>query len=310
MERREFAIEVPGGVIVGHEYSGTGPDIMLVPSVGFSEDTWTKTAMLLARYFRVVTLDLRGHGQSTCEVGDTPEELLRDFGRVADSLGLEQPILAGYMLGGSLAVVAALMEPERFGGVCLIDSPSTDTDQHLRSLLDLLSGNDMMETLTWRFGLGTTGRGEASFSAFVDRMARVWIGDWENPGSEKPQLEQVRYLAERATLRYPDGSWKRRPDPETIITIAGLTDRLGVFPGRTMLRELTVPVGVIQPTNGDYGSGVAEFAVDTIGDPSVRVTWMPGGASIQHTHYRELAALMTQQFRDLVTARESTALAV
>lgn len=304
MERREYAVEVPGGVIVGYEYPRNGPDVMLIPSVGFSEDTWTKTAALLATDYHVVTLDLRGHGQSTCEVDDQPIEVMRDFGRVADALSLVQPILAGYMLGGCLAAIAATLEPARFGGVSLIDSPSTDTDEHLLSLLELLSGEDMMEALTWRYGLGTVGRGEASFSAFVDRMARLWITDWENPTVGRPRLDDVRYLAERATLRYSDGTWKRRPDPAAIASIAKLPEQLNLFPGSQMLRELSVPVGVIQPAEGDYGSGAAEFAIETASDPGIRVTWMPGGGTVQHTHYRELAAMLNQQFRDLIAVRQ------
>ncbi|MDR1438962.1 MAG: alpha/beta hydrolase [Clostridiales bacterium] len=78
----------------------------------------------LARRFRVVMYDLRGHGMSEWRDGGYGlAALAGDLLGLMDALGIRKAGLAGYSYGGLVALSAALSCPERVGALALIDSP-------------------------------------------------------------------------------------------------------------------------------------------------------------------------------------------
>jgi len=77
---------------------------------------------LLARKYRVVALDCRGHGESGKphdRMAYTAEEMTGDVIRLMDHLGLQRSLLMGYSMGGSIALQLALNFPKRFRAVVL-----------------------------------------------------------------------------------------------------------------------------------------------------------------------------------------------
>ncbi|MCL2315630.1 MAG: alpha/beta fold hydrolase [Actinomycetia bacterium] len=77
---------------------------------------------LAERGCRVVLYDLRGHGLTAHRPdGFRLADLARDLITLMDQLGVAQPDIVGYSLGGSIALTAILGEPDRFGRLVLID---------------------------------------------------------------------------------------------------------------------------------------------------------------------------------------------
>lgn len=102
---------------------GAGAPVLLVH--GFTaniERAWIETGILpaLAREYRAIALDLRGHGKS-----DKPHEpaaydhLASDVIALLDHLGIEQAHLIGYSLGGIIAVKLLTTHPQRFRSAVL-----------------------------------------------------------------------------------------------------------------------------------------------------------------------------------------------
>jgi pimeloyl-ACP methyl ester carboxylesterase len=99
------------GVRVNAVEWGAGPPVVLLHGLTGSLDYWAPFAARLARWHRVVAVDLPGHG------GSDPLEGF-DFGAVAGlladavgQLGIVEPALIGHSFGAPLAVVWAARRP-------------------------------------------------------------------------------------------------------------------------------------------------------------------------------------------------------
>ncbi len=78
---------------------------------------------IAAAGYRVVALDLKGHGLSDKPAGAdeyTIEALVEHLREALDALGLERPVLAGHSLGGSLSYHFAARYPQRVRGLGLL----------------------------------------------------------------------------------------------------------------------------------------------------------------------------------------------
>ena len=74
---------------------------------------------------RIITYDLRGHGQS--EVGDgqyTIELFVDDLVALLDHLKITKTILCGFSMGGYIALRAIVRNPDRFNALILCDTMS------------------------------------------------------------------------------------------------------------------------------------------------------------------------------------------
>lgn len=108
---------------------GAGPAILATH--GFSEtgDYWFAggVAQRLAKRFRFVSLDMRGHGRTRepeQAAGYDVETLADDLDRVADALDLKSFVLLGHATGSVVAVRYATRAPARLGKLILTSAAS------------------------------------------------------------------------------------------------------------------------------------------------------------------------------------------
>src|SRR5688500_11581314 len=97
------------------QWGYSGPRVVLIHAIGFVHHTWEPVVPDLRDGFRLVGVDLPGHGES-----DKPAAVdysLPAFGRrlirFLDELGWEDAVLIGNSLGGGTALAAAVQAPER-----------------------------------------------------------------------------------------------------------------------------------------------------------------------------------------------------
>jgi 3-oxoadipate enol-lactonase len=103
-----------------YEVSGEGAAVVLVHGGFGDRRMWDGQFRELARDFRVVRYDHRGFGLSPAPRG--PYSPVADLVRLLDQLGMERAHLVGNSMGGTLALDAALVHPERVGKVVVIAS--------------------------------------------------------------------------------------------------------------------------------------------------------------------------------------------
>ncbi len=99
------------------ETYGSGEPLVLLHGFSGSGANWANQIEYFAQKFRVVTIDLPGHGQT-----DTPHKesahyamhfAARDVLSIILTSGMEQANLLGYSMGGRLALYIALYAPRR-----------------------------------------------------------------------------------------------------------------------------------------------------------------------------------------------------
>jgi 3-oxoadipate enol-lactonase / 4-carboxymuconolactone decarboxylase len=99
------------------------PALLLVHSLGTSLRIWDTQAEALARGFRVVRFDLRGHGLTEVGAGPcTVEDLAADALGVLDALGIAGAHVAGVSIGGMVAQAVAARAPARVRSLILCDT--------------------------------------------------------------------------------------------------------------------------------------------------------------------------------------------
>jgi 3-oxoadipate enol-lactonase len=93
---------------------GRGSPLVLIHGLADDHRLWRKAIPDLALRHRVILYDVRGHGQST--VGDADgslDQLGADLARLMDAIGLERAAVAGFSLGGTIAMRLAIDHPEK-----------------------------------------------------------------------------------------------------------------------------------------------------------------------------------------------------
>lgn len=83
-----------------------------------------QAAALATRGIRVISWDLRGHGDSTLapDTRFTAGDALADLGALLEHCGADHPVLVGHSLGGNLVQRFAQQHPERVRGLVVMDS--------------------------------------------------------------------------------------------------------------------------------------------------------------------------------------------
>lgn len=119
-------LDLPGGLKVHYRDQGnpTGPVLVLVHGFSANVDAWERWVKRLSAKYRIVTLDLPGHGLTQAPKGFQvgPTTFVDTVQAVADHLKLGKFIIAGNSMGGGVAWQYALAHPERLDGLVLVDS--------------------------------------------------------------------------------------------------------------------------------------------------------------------------------------------
>lgn len=112
------------GVAIRYLTKGQGQPVVLVHGFSASAETnWVLPGVFegLAKDFRVIAIDNRGHGKSgkphdPAVYGD---EMARDVIRLLDHLKIDQAHIVGYSMGGFLTMRLLTLAPERFASAVI-----------------------------------------------------------------------------------------------------------------------------------------------------------------------------------------------
>lgn len=152
--------------------------ILLPPSMA-SKKRYYAWIPHLARYFRVVRLDMRGHGESQVPPVDadlSPKRHAQDVLELMADLGCDGPVhLAGASGGGFIAQVFAATFPEKVKSLALISTGSNPSKANFGSWLPGLRAKGVREffgeTIGTRFNLEATDPRLVEF--YLDDIGRV-----------------------------------------------------------------------------------------------------------------------------------------
>ena len=106
------------GVKIHYEVAGRGEPVILIHGLHASAQmNWGAPGIIadLAKNYRVIALDCRGHGQSDkpAAEGAYGVQMVEDVVRLLDHLKLRSAHVVGYSMGGMIALKLAVLEPDR-----------------------------------------------------------------------------------------------------------------------------------------------------------------------------------------------------
>jgi pimeloyl-ACP methyl ester carboxylesterase len=100
--------------------------LLFVHGGGANAHWWTHVAARFADEFRVVAIDLSGHGDSDHRDGYQLEQWTDEVVAVAAASGIDgPPVVVGHSLGGFVTIATAARHGDRVDGVIVVDSPVT-----------------------------------------------------------------------------------------------------------------------------------------------------------------------------------------
>jgi pimeloyl-ACP methyl ester carboxylesterase len=119
------------GIELAYEASGAGgAAIVLLHGFPFNRTLWREQVAALGARYRVITPDLRGHGETTATRDPaTMETMAEDVAALLDELGIARVVLGGLSMGGYVALAFYRLFPERVRALLLADTRAqADTD--------------------------------------------------------------------------------------------------------------------------------------------------------------------------------------
>ena len=118
-------VGVEPGVELAVEIEGDGPALLCVHGFGGAKEDFADHLDGLAERWRVIAVDLRGHGDSDGPADPasyTLDRLARDVEAVADAVGADRFRLLGHSMGGMVARRVVLEHPERVDALVLMST--------------------------------------------------------------------------------------------------------------------------------------------------------------------------------------------
>jgi pimeloyl-ACP methyl ester carboxylesterase len=111
-------------VMIYYDTRGTGDrTLVFVHCWNCDRSYWSNQVDIFAENYRVVTVDLGGHGQSGTGREDwTMASFGADVAAVLEKLDLSDVVIIGHSMGGPVAIEAARLQPERVVGIVGVDN--------------------------------------------------------------------------------------------------------------------------------------------------------------------------------------------
>jgi pimeloyl-ACP methyl ester carboxylesterase len=160
------------GVMIHYSAQGSGsPALVFVHGWGCDRTYWVNQVDHCARNYRVVTIDLAGHGESGLNRQEWSINAYgEDVAAVVNKLGLDEVILVGHSMGGPIAVEAA---PKLAANV-----------------LGLI-GVDCFQSFVWEYSEEQVDGYLASFRDDFSATTENWVREMFPPTADSVLVERI-----------------------------------------------------------------------------------------------------------------------
>ncbi len=146
-------LDLPGGRLAYDDTGGAGQLVVCAPGMGDVRAEYRFVAPVLAASGRrVVTMDLRGHGESSTGWAEhTPEAIGDDLLALVRHLEAGPGVLIGESMAAASAIWAAAQEPELVAGIVLTGPFARDVPQSalIRTLSKAVGSAVPLWTMFW-----------------------------------------------------------------------------------------------------------------------------------------------------------------
>ena len=142
---------------VAYESAGSGAPPLLLIHGGFGDRSYMASQQAhFADRLRVISLDLRGHGESDLPESVSMEDFAADAIAVADDAGIDGAVVCGHSMGAAVSLLVATARPDLVRAIVMLDGvalfPEPVRRQGLESLVPALSTDHWLDALREFFG--------------------------------------------------------------------------------------------------------------------------------------------------------------
>jgi pimeloyl-ACP methyl ester carboxylesterase len=174
--------------------------IVFVHGGGAHAHWWTHVAAHFAGDFRVLALDLSGHGDSDHRPAYSLDTWADEVMAVADAGGIEgPPLVVGHSMGGFVTIGTAALHSDRLAGAIVCDSPVTAPDPEVDAAR-----------------IGSAFGAPRTYPTLDDALARF--------RTVPPQAHYLPYVVDyvaRHSVRRIEGGWRWKFDRQVFAQFAG-----------------------------------------------------------------------------------------
>lgn len=263
------------------DWDGRGTPLILLHGLASQSHVFDLVAPLLAKHFRVIALDQRGHGESAKPTtGYDLRNIAEDLLAVMDAMEFRRALIVGHSWGGNVALEFGVQFPQRAAALVLVDG----------GFVDLQSNPEM----TWARTKEMLAPPQLAGTpvAQFKRMIKRWEGKNWTPTIERMVLENFEILPNQTIrpclsfanhIRILRGMWEQRP-PELY--------------GRLRMPVLMIPARRKTTDEREQGFIVAKEqalkAADEIPAPHETIWFDDTVHDIPHQRPRKLANVITR----------------
>ncbi len=182
-------------IMTYYEISGEGIPLLLIHGGAVDHEMWKMQVEHFSPHYKVVTYDMRGHGETGSSEKDkySIELFAEDLKALVDALSLENPIVCGLSMGGMIAQVYAVKYPNSLRALILADTAvSSSLTLKDKIYVYILAPKNLSLFMVRLLGM-------KRYTSFAFWFARVTRGqDWF--GLNKAVLDYVRSRMEKYSV--------------------------------------------------------------------------------------------------------------
>ncbi|MCX8071776.1 MAG: alpha/beta hydrolase [Candidatus Binatia bacterium] len=249
------------------------PAVVCLHGITQTAHSWDEVASELAREYRLLCIDQRGHGDSDwAPDGDYSRHTqAEDLEAIRSALGLEQFVLAGMSMGGINAITYTARHPERVRALIIVDVSPEIEARGVENIRQFIQQEDILP----------------SFEDFVARAHAF------NP---RRSLENIRSRLRYNLKQLPDGRWTWKYDPHLRSPARGFAASalLGLWED---VKAIRCPTLIVKGEESDILSPAAAARLQTA-IPGSKLAVISGAG---HSVMGDNPAAFVQATRDFLT---------
>jgi len=207
---------------------GHGPTIVFVHGLGASRSDWLPTARKLLGRYRIVLVDLPGHGDSAL-----PDPF--SFASVGDALDAvlakqnpDSTIVVAHQMGGRAALAALAAHPGRAKGLLLIDVPVgipvAIDDQQKKQFLDFMDQSYESVAKMMFSSLGRDSAQSGAIYTMFTRTSPATVKAFVREGFYSDGNKDIRSLKLPVQVVITSRLWKKNATPGAVLKLLGWED--------------------------------------------------------------------------------------